>query len=372
MDAITILGAILGLGLMIVVHEAGHFVVARLCGMRVERFSIGFGPGILRWRSKGGTLFQIAPIPFGGFVEIKGMAIAEDVDPEDKAAYPNRPVWQRIATIFAGPGTNYLTAVVLAFVLFNCAGVEKEAPLFYGVAGLSEGYDAATKLKVGDRIIAINGEPLYFRTLDGKPGKQLCEVTAKIVDGVARVDIVRDGKPMTVEVRTKFDLPAEEKDLKYDPNSPKECQGRRWLLGITRNFQVDRKDVGPIAAAGHAIAYPVIQTRDYFAGIYEAIKGKEKLTLTGPIGMGGIIKKAIEEGWITAIRLLMLLNVLLAIMNLFPLPGLDGGRLAFLGYELVTRRRANPKVETTVHMVGILILMVILVLVTVKECRAMF
>src|SRR5258705_4897125 len=94
-------GAIFGLGLLIVVHEAGHFVVARLCGMRVERFSIGFGPGILKWRSKKGTVFQIAPVPFGGFVEIKGMNIAEDVDPDDKFAYPNRPVLQRIATIFA-------------------------------------------------------------------------------------------------------------------------------------------------------------------------------------------------------------------------------------------------------------------------------
>ncbi|HUQ05823.1 MAG TPA: M50 family metallopeptidase [Kofleriaceae bacterium] len=370
MDAITILGAILGLGLMIVVHEAGHFVVARLCGMRVERFSIGFGPGLLRWRSKGGTLFQIAPIPFGGFVEIKGMAIAEDVDPDDKKAYPNRPVWQRIATIFAGPGTNYLTAVVLAFVLFNCAGVP-HATHYYGIDKLNKDFDAAQKLKPGDRLVAINDTPIFLRGPDGKR-TELCVVTSKIGNGVARLSIIRDGKPMTVEVQTKYD---DMKGVKETPNdtTPKECKGPRWRLGIDNwQEQYDRVDVGIIGATGHAIAYPVNQTVDYFSGIYQAIKGKEKLTLTGPIGMGSIIKRAIEEGWITALKLLMLLNVLLAIMNLFPLPGLDGGRLAFLGYELVTRRRANPKVETTVHMVGILILMVILVMVTVKECRAMF
>ena len=93
-----VLGAILALGLLIIVHEAGHFFVGRWCGMRIERFSIGFGPGLVKWRSKKGTLFQLAPVPFGGFVEIKGMNIAEDVDPDDKQAYPNRPVWQRIAT----------------------------------------------------------------------------------------------------------------------------------------------------------------------------------------------------------------------------------------------------------------------------------
>ncbi len=370
MDVLTILGAILGLGLLIVVHEAGHFVVARMCGMRVERFSIGFGPGVLRWRSKGGTLFQIAPIPFGGFVEIKGMAIAEDVDPDDKAAYPNRPVWQRIATIFAGPGTNYLTAAVLAFVLFNCAGVKHETR-YYGVDKLNPEFDAAQKLQPGDRLLAINDVPLYYRGPDGKR-TELCVVTARLGGDVARMKVLRDGKVIDVEVKPKFD---DMKGVKEsdDPSIPKECKGPRYRLGIDGwQEQYDRVDVGVLRAAGEAIWYPVQQTRDYFAGIYQVIKGKEKAEVKGPVGMTTFIKKAIDAGWITALQLLMLLNVLLAIMNLFPLPGLDGGRLAFLGYELVTRRRANPKVETTVHMVGILILMVILVMVTVKECRALF
>ena len=372
MDALTIAGAILGLGLLIVVHEAGHFVVARLCGMRVERFSIGFGPGVLRWRSKGGTLFQIAPIPFGGFVEIKGMAIAEDVDPDDKAAYPNRPVWQRIATIFAGPGTNYLTAVVLAFVLFNCAGVEHYTR-YYGVANLHKDFDAAKKLKPGDRLLAINDQPLYYRGPDGKK-TEMCVATAKIGDGIARLSILRDGKPLTVEVQPKFDdLKGLSEKERNDPSVPAVCRGPRWRLGIEGwQIQTDRVEVGLFTAAGHAVAYPVETTISYFSGIIKVIQGTEKAEVKGPVGMTTFIKQAIEEGWITALKLLMLLNVLLAIMNLFPLPGLDGGRLAFLGYELVTRRRANPKVETTVHMVGILILMVVLVLVTVKECRAMF
>ena len=95
MDLGSIALAILSLGFLIVVHEAGHYVVARWCKMRVERFSIGFGPGILKHKGKSGTIFQLAPLPFGGFVEIRGMNIAEDVDPEDTHAYPNRPAWQR-------------------------------------------------------------------------------------------------------------------------------------------------------------------------------------------------------------------------------------------------------------------------------------
>src|SRR5258706_7195147 len=147
--------AILALGFLIVVDEGGHYFVARWCGMRIERFSIGFGPGILKRTSKKtGTTFQIAPILFGGFVEIRGMNIAEDVDPEDRAAYPNRPAWQRFLTIFAGPATNYLAASVLAFFLFTCHGMPS-TERWYGVDEVMPGYDAVGKLEPGDRILEI-------------------------------------------------------------------------------------------------------------------------------------------------------------------------------------------------------------------------
>src|SRR5687768_16790746 len=114
--------AIFALGFLIVVHEAGHYFVAKWCRMRVEKFSVGFGPGILKKQGKDGTIFQLAPIPFGGFVEIRGMNIAEEVDPEDVHAYPNRPAWQRFLTILAGPATNYISAIFLAFALYTCHG----------------------------------------------------------------------------------------------------------------------------------------------------------------------------------------------------------------------------------------------------------
>src|SRR5205823_9017889 len=100
---------------------------------------------------KSGTFFQIAPIPFGGFVEIKGMNIAEDVDPDDTAAYPNRPVWQRFVTIFAGPATNYVAAIVLALILFSTFGL-KSHERWYGVDEIKAGSDAAKVLQLDDRI----------------------------------------------------------------------------------------------------------------------------------------------------------------------------------------------------------------------------
>src|SRR6516162_2708865 len=157
------LAALFSVAFLIVVHEGGHYFVARWCRMRIERFSLGFGPGILKRKSKKtGTVFQIAPIPFGGFVEIRGMNIAEDVDPEDKLAYPNRPAWQRFVTIFAGPATNYISAIVLAMCLYTCHG-EDSSWKWYGVAAVKDGYDAAGKLEVGDRIVAVDHVPILAR-----------------------------------------------------------------------------------------------------------------------------------------------------------------------------------------------------------------
>jgi regulator of sigma E protease len=356
-----ILGAILALGLLIIVHEAGHFFVGRWCGMRIERFSIGFGPGLLRWRSKKGTLFQLAPVPFGGFVEIKGMNIAEDVDPDDKQAYPNRPVWQRIATIFAGPGTNYLAAVVLAFGLYTCAGIPQDVT-YYGVEATQEGYDAHAKLQKGDRLLAIDGQAIYAVGPDGKQS-ELSKITNAIGDREAIVTVLRQGQRLEIPIRAKFD---DSKDVK------------RWRLGITRyQGQFDRSDVGVVTAAKEAVAYPFRQTAYIVGGLYgglkRAIQGKDSgLAASGPVGIGQEFTKAFEAGFVVFLELLMALNVYLGLFNLLPLPALDGGRLAFLGYELVTRRRANPRIETMVHMVGILFLMVVMVLVTWKDIAGLF
>src|SRR5450755_2994133 len=119
---LSIIIAIVGLGLLIVLHEGGHFLVARLCGMKVERFSIGFGPTLVGFK-RGGTTFQIAPIPLGGFVQITGMNPSEEYDKSDPYVYPNRPRWMRLLTILAGPIANYVTAFVLMLIVLLAYGM---------------------------------------------------------------------------------------------------------------------------------------------------------------------------------------------------------------------------------------------------------
>ncbi len=367
----TWLGAILAISFLIVVHEAGHLLVARWCQMRVERFSIGFGPAVASVRSKKtGTIFQIAPIPFGGFVEIKGMNIAEEVDPDDVHAYPNRPAWQRFVTIFAGPATNYLTAIVLALVLYGAMGV-KTAERWFGVAKLDDAYDAKRVLERGDRILALNGAPVWMVSPDGVPGsvaKAVAATQPKVypdalpLDGAPGVPVTltvkRGDQTLDLKITPRFDGKTEDKGKKLNT----------FRLGIGLQEQYDRVSVGVFGTLSAAFRYPIDQTVEISTGLYQVVTGQVKGDVKGPVGMADIIQQAFSTGLIAVLELMMLLNVYLGLFNLLPLPALDGGRLVFLGYEMATRRRANPKVETTVHMIGILILAVVMVLVTFRDC----
>jgi regulator of sigma E protease len=345
--------ALLAIAFLIVVHEAGHLFVARWCRMRVERFSIGFGsaiPGLSR-RSKSGTLYQIAPIPFGGFVEIRGMNIAEEVDPEDKYAYPNRPAWQRFLTIFAGPATNYLGAIALAFLLFTCHGVYGTT---WHIDKVKDGYDAKGKLEPGDRIVAVNDVPMY-----GPNSTKLSEAVNK-----------NPGAPVKLKIRrgnTELDVVIQPRVYKNDKGEEVLTKDgkKQYLLGVQQDRDV--VDVGVGEAAWRSLQYPVEQTQVFVAMLGDIFSGKEKADPGGPVRIVKEFEGAFSHSWVRGIQMLMAFSVWLGLLNLFPLPALDGGRLVFLAYELVTRRRANPKIEAMVHMVGIMLLGVIMILVTVND-----
>jgi regulator of sigma E protease len=359
--------SLLSLAFLIVVHEAGHFFVARWCGMRIERFSIGFGPGILKRTSKKtGTVFQIAPIPFGGFVEIRGMNIAEEVDPDDKHAYPNRPAWQRFITIFAGPATNYLSAIVLAFGLFYCHG-ENSAWRWHEVALVKDGFDAKGKLEVGDRIVAVDSVPILARGQYVAPdGTQYSAdaLTRRVNEKKGQpmtLTVIRDGKKVDVSVTPKISFLLRSEQPLTSWTTP------TYLLGIAPIERADVLDVGIFKAAGDALIYPVEQTKLIAGGLYDIFRGKEEADPGGPKRIFDEFAKAWQLGIVTGISLLMVLSVYLGMFNLFPLPALDGGRLVFLTYELITRRRANPKIEAMVHMGGIMVLGVVMILVTLND-----
>lgn len=355
-----VLGAIVALGFLILVHEAGHLIVARWCGMKVDRFSIGFGPALIKWRSKKDTVYQIAPIFFGGFAEIRGMNLAEESDPDDPTSYANRPVWARMAAIFAGPFTNILTAVVLALILYSCHGFDRQLR-YYEVNTVEQGWDAHGKLLPGDRILAVDGMPVY---IEGPVGEYRPMTPMLREDRPASLTVLRKGElqaPILVQPR-----------MDKCPTAPDTKCPRLGIRLQDASIDLGKVELGFFGALREAVVYPWRQSKLILGGLWQVVTRKAELETAGAVGITVVIKKAIETGWVQTFELLMMLNVYLGLFNLFPLPPLDGARLAFLGYELVTRRRANPKVEATVFMIGVLILIPVLIMVTVGDCRRVF
>jgi regulator of sigma E protease len=356
----SVLGALLAISLLIIVHEAGHYLAAKWCKMRVDRFSIGFGPAIARWKRKE-TQFQLAPIPFGGYVEIRGMNIAEEVDRNDPYAYPNRPTWQRFLTILAGPATNYVFAIVLALFLFTLAGVPGGTSR-YVVLGVNDGFDAKGKIEPGDVIVSIQRQSdpapvaVYYRYQDSQPAQPLGDLVHASGGAPIQVTVLRDGSERTLQLVPRQDP--------QDVN--KETGEQQYRLGI--RLDEERFDVGFVGAIGYAVRFPIEQTKLNLIYMYKMITGEVKGELTGPVGITHAMTQTIEVvGWIKALELLVLFNVLVGLFNLLPIPALDGGRLVFLVYEMATRRRPNPRFEATVHMVGIMLLLLVLVVVTIKD-----
>lgn len=334
----SIVVAIIGLGLLIVLHEGGHFVVARLCGMRVERFSIGFGPTLAGFK-RGGTTFQIAPIPLGGFVQITGLNPNEEFDHNDPNVYPNRPRWMRLLTILAGPGANYVTAFVLMLVVLLGYGMpSKTQKIVEPVAGRPA---AAAGLKAGDVLVAANGQSVNVE-------HPISDVIQAAQGAPVNIRVMRDGKPMD------FSVVPDKKSGVYQ-------------VGIQIG-PIDERTPVPIGTAfKEAIIYPYYTSVGILGGLYDMVRGKVHADLSGPIGITKQIAKAADRGVVDYLGMLILLSVYLGLFNLLPLPALDGGRALFLGIESVTRRRVNPRIEAAVHTAGFVLLLGVLVIVSVKD-----
>src|SRR5262249_20088661 len=145
-----------------------------------------------------------------------------------------------------------------------------------------------------------------------------------------------------------------------------------WLIGVSLAPEMERQAIGLGRAFIESWRYPVIKSQQILGGLWDVVTGKVAAEAVGPVGMTTIIGEQIRAGWITTFEFLAMLNVYLSLINLLPLPALDGGRLVFLTYELTTRRRPNPKVEAAVHMAGFVVLLILMVLVTFKDIKNLF
>jgi len=339
--------AILGISLLVVVHESGHYLAARAFGMRVLKYSIGLGKPIWKHKPKNSdTTFQVCMLPLLAYVQIDGMNPADDVDPKDPALYPNKGVFARIVTIFAGPFANYLAASVLIFGLAQVGGLPEEGDATNEVASVQKGSPAQlAKLRAGDELIEVNGAPIEaFDDLvvahEGRDGQE----TEYIV--------LRDGERMTVMLT---------------PELAELAGGARPVIGVRlvahRVFRTHPMDEAFEAALKLPLAVTIAQVE----GIWGMIQRPDPTQVKSVVGMTKMLSDSIRVAPQQYVWYLILISIALGFFNLLPVPALDGGRLTFLAYELITRRRANERVEAAVHTVGLLLLLGILALVVVQD-----
>jgi regulator of sigma E protease len=338
MSALSIAIAILGLALLIVLHEGGHFLVARLCGMRVERFSIGFGPPLVSFK-RGGTIFQIAPIPLGGFVQITGLNPNEEFDKSDPMVYPNRPRWMRLLTVIAGPAANYLTAIVIAFVVLMGWGMSPKTQKIEEPAANRPA--AMAGLKAGDVLVAANGQKV-------DADHPISEVIKSGHGAPVNIKVLRDGKEMEFVVTPDLNKGA-------------------YQVGIQIGPSGDRMPVSVGTATKEALIYPYYASVEILGGLYDMVRGKVQADLSGPIGITKQIAKAANRGAVNFLYMIMMLSVYLGLFNLLPLPALDGGRAVFLGVEGAMRRKLDPRIEAAVHTAGFVLLLGVLLVVSFKD-----
>ncbi len=343
--------AILGISLLVIIHEAGHYFAARAFGMRVLRFSIGLGPTLWKYQPKGSpTTFQVCALPLLAYVQIDGMNPTEEVDPDDPGLYANKGVFARMVTIFAGPFANYLAASVMIFALGLVGGYPDYIKLAPNEVGQVHENTPAAKagLREGDRIISAHGIPT--------PGiKQL-----------VGINTARGTEP-TVYVIQRGD---ERIERTLVPE--RDAKTGRLILGVTLGARLTYTTVPAAQAAEKAILAPWQMTVATFEAIGSMIERRNADNVQSVVGMVDGLADSIKTAPQQYVALLISLSVALGLFNLLPIPALDGGRLMFLGYELITRRRANERVEAMIHTVGLLLLLGVLVLVIAKDVMKFF
>ncbi len=337
------------LGILILVHEFGHFIACRLSGVRVEKFSIGFGPKLLSLKGKE-TEYAISLFPFGGYVKPSGESASEleggQLRPYD---YLAAPVWKRIFIVAAGVLMNY----VLSFVLFAAIYmIGRPVPLAQ-IGEFVKDYPAeASGLKKGDRVV----------TLEGAPVKLWADLTEKL-NQVSReevtLQVVREGKELSIRVPVRLE------PIK-DVFGKTHVLPRVGILPDQEAFEIEKLPF-PTAIREAFITEVNLAVMTY-KGLFYLVSGRLSLkTISGPIGIMAMTGTAAKLGIVYLLHLTAVLGISLAVINLLPIPALDGGHLVFLIIEAVRGKQVSLKFQERVTQIGFTFLMILMVLVLYND-----
>lgn len=338
----TLICFILILGIIVLIHEFGHYFFAKRSGIYVYEFSIGMGPRLFKWTRKGDeTEYSIRLIPIGGYVQMAGEEVEDDPNvPKDKK-FMSKTFSQKFMTVIAGIMNNFLLAIILLFLFALFNGAPQNKPI---VGELSEGMPAYTSgLKEGDVIVSLNGK------------------STKTYDIFALELQVNSGKDITLGV----DRNGEEKTIHIEPKAVKEDGERVYRYGFKINEEVKE---GFFASLKYAFSKTLSLLHQMLLTIFYLANGTLGLkSFAGPVGIYNIVGQAKTSGFWSLVSLTALLSINVGFINLLPLPAFDGGRILFIIIEKITGKKVDPKVENTIHSIGFFLLMALMLLITYND-----
>lgn len=335
---ITIFATIFVFGLIVLIHELGHFITAKLCGMRVDEFAIGFGPKLVGFQ-RGETLYSIRLIPLGGFNRIAGMMEDEEGAELDERAFLKKPLWQRFIVISAGAVFNFLLAIVLFFGLYASVGTQSVSP-GSGIGSIVAGSPAeGAHLEAGDRIISIDNKPVSQWT---DIGSNLQGTAMHAVD----FTVERQGQLITSSI------------------IPKDENGRT-VIGIMPEIiqhpmSLDQAAIHSVTDTGKTM-YAMVD------GLLSMIEKGDGKNLSGPVGVAQMAGQVAAVGFVPLVSFTALLSINLGVVNLFPLPVLDGGHLILIILEGIRGKKLPAKALQYIQLAGIALLILLFLYATTQD-----
>ncbi len=341
----TIIATVVVLGILIFVHELGHFLVAKWSGVRVLRFSLGFGPRLFSV-TRGGTEYCISAIPLGGYVKMLGEDADEEIPEEDKErSFPAQSVWKRIGIVLAGPSSNMLFAVIIFAMVYAFAGIPQLTPEIGSVNPDSPAAHAG--LKPGDRVLSINGETVT-------EWDQLSNMIQEHGEKPLLMEIQRDEETKTVTV-----TPQDREIKNIFGESIK-----RPVIGITASGKFNVKRVNPLMAGYYSLAQTWNLSKLFLLTVVKLIERVVPLqTLGGPLLIAQMTGQQAQEGILNLIYFTALISINLGILNLLPIPVLDGGHLFFFFIEAILGRPIEMKKIEMAQRIGMVFLIMLMIFV---------
>lgn len=329
----TFLSAVLLIGFLIFIHELGHFIFAKLSGVKVLKFSLGFGPKLIG-KKIGETEYQLSVIPLGGYVKMLGEEPGDELDEaEKKRSYNNQTILKRATIVFAGPLFNFLTAVVIFFFVF-IFGVPVLMPVIGEVLGESPA--ARAMLQKSDRILEINGKSVTKWT-------DMTEIIHGSANKPLSIKIQRDSSVTTVSITPESkmikDIFGEEKEI--------------GLIGVKPSGEIFTVSEDVFTSAKNAVLRTWEVTSLTVIGIIKLIQRIIPAdTIGGPIMIFSLAEKQAEAGALSFFTFAAIISINLAVLNLLPIPILDGGHLLFMAIEAVRRKPLSEKTILIAHRIG--------------------